>query len=69
MELITLKFLDKHQEHIPLADAITICKRYAGVIVDAETENKATQQRLYNIIDRDTWLIEQQNKKRMEKRK
>lgn len=56
MELVTLKYLDKHQERVCIENARRICVADAGIIMDAETDNAAIQQELRNIIDRDTWL-------------
>lgn len=57
---ITLIFLDKHSETLPLKEAKIKCKLECGVIMDAETDNRAIQNKLREIIDFDVWLFEKQ---------
>lgn len=57
---VTLFFLDKHTEEVPLAEAKIKCFITGGVIMDAETEDSTTKSELRAIIDRDTWLIDKQ---------
>ena len=63
---ITLIFLDKHIEVLPLAEAKEKCRHMGGVIMDAETPDITTQGKLRTIIDRDTWLTERRKTPRNE---